>query len=122
MGLPSGAVITRGWSAEAASGGTHMRVCLKVQIPVEAGNTATANGKIKSTLKDLLDRLQPEAAYFFPQDGMRTWMVFFNMEDTSQMPVIGEPLFDVLHAKVAYTPVMNLDDLMEGLKRAEENR
>jgi hypothetical protein len=99
-----------------------MRVCLKVQIPVEAGNAATANGKIKTTLKELLDRLQPEAAYFFPQDGMRTWMVFFDMEETSQMPVIGEPLFDTLHAKVAYSPVMNLDDLMEGLKRAEENK
>ncbi|MCH7230893.1 hypothetical protein L0U85_08530 [Glycomyces sp. L485] len=99
-----------------------MRVCLKVQIPVEAGNKAIMNGDMSKTLKATLDKLNPEATYFFPQDGMRSMMVFFDLKDPSQMPVISEPLFEELHAETYLTPVMNIDDLMKGLKTLQENR
>ncbi|MQM28044.1 hypothetical protein [Glycomyces albidus] len=99
-----------------------MRVCMKIQIPVEAGNDAIINGKIQPALKGMLDRLQPEAVYFFPMDGMRGMMMFFDMKETSQMPTISEPLFEQLNAKIDLTPAMNLDDLMAGLKQIDESR
>lgn len=99
-----------------------MRVCLKVQIPVEAGNKAVVNGNLKQSLESLLGKLQPEAVYFFPQDGMRSMMAFFDMKDTSDMPMISEPLFEELHAKTELTPAMNLDDLMAGLQKLQQSR
>ncbi len=99
-----------------------MRVCLKVQIPVESGNDAIMNGKMQPALKEMLDRMKPEAAYFFPQDGMRSMMVFFDLKETSQLPPMVEPLFEQLNAKVDISPAMNLDDLMAGLKQIENSR
>ncbi|WP_205325549.1 hypothetical protein [Glycomyces sp. YM15] len=99
-----------------------MRVCLKVQIPVESGNKAIMGGDMQQNLKKLMDQLNPEAAYFFPQDGMRGMMLFFDLEDTSMIPTISEPLFEQLNAKVDMTPVMNIDDLTAGLKKLQNNR
>jgi hypothetical protein len=99
-----------------------MRVCLKMQIPVEAGNKAIMNGKMQTTLKSFLDQLQPEAAYFMPQDGMRSMLVFFDLKELSDMPVLSEPLFEELHAKTELTPAMNLDDLMAGLQKIQNAR
>jgi hypothetical protein len=99
-----------------------MRFCLKVQIPVEAGNDAIINGKVQPALKELLDRLQPEAVYFVTLDGARGMEVFFDMKEPSQIPTIVEPLFQQLNAKIELLPAMNLDDLTAGLKQAEESR
>jgi hypothetical protein len=99
-----------------------MRVCLKVQIPVEAGNKAISEGKLQPMLEKFLSSLKPEAAYFFPQDGMRSMMIFFDMKETSQMVVNGEPLFEELNAKIDLSPAMNLDDLMAGMKQLQNNR
>jgi pyrrolidone-carboxylate peptidase len=95
---------------------------MKVQIPVESGNAAIMNGKMQPALKETLDRVQPEAVYFVGQEGMRSMMMFFDMKDTSQLPVICEPIFELLNAKIDITPAMNLDDLMAGLKQMEASR
>src|SRR5262245_55120109 len=41
---------------------THMRVLLKVNMPVEAANAAAKAGKLGSTIQSILDDLKPEAA------------------------------------------------------------
>jgi hypothetical protein len=45
-------------------------------------------------------------------------MMFFDMKDTSDIPVIAEPLFAALHAEVELIPVMNLEELQKGLAAA----
>jgi hypothetical protein len=99
-----------------------MRVCMKVQIPVEAGNKAIKNGSMQKVIESAIGQLKPEATYFFPQDGMRTAMVFFDLKDPSDMPVIAEPLYEELQAQTEVTPVMNLEDLMKGLKKIQNGR
>lgn len=49
-----------------------MRMMLKISIPVEAGNNAIKDGSLPSTIQGLIERLKPEASYFFPEDGQRT--------------------------------------------------
>ncbi|MBO3732887.1 hypothetical protein J5V16_08640 [Glycomyces sp. NEAU-S30] len=98
-----------------------MRMCMKAQVPAD-GATNISDEEWPARLKQMLDMLKPEAAYFFPQDGMRTMMIFFDMEDVSMMPVISNPMFDDVHAKITFSPAMNLDDLMAGLKKAQNNR
>jgi hypothetical protein len=95
-----------------------MRMMLKISMPVEASNTAVKDGTLPQTIKGLLERLKPEASYFFPEDGKRTALFVFDMHDTWQIPVIAEPLFIGLNAAVTLVPVMNAEDLQKGLGQA----
>ena len=98
-----------------------MRVRLKVQIPVEAGNKAIKDGQLPKIMEATLSTLKPEAAYFFAEDGKRTAELFVDLKDVSQIPAILEPLFMGFNASVDVTPVMNADDLRSGLQQASKH-
>ena len=95
-----------------------MRTLLKVSIPTAAGNAAISEGRLPQALQSLLDKLKPEAAYFVPEQGRRTALIFFDMQDPSQLVPISEPLFQGLNASLEFTPAMNLEDLRAGLQAA----
>lgn len=92
-----------------------MRMMLRWTVPVEAGNRAFADGTLGPAIEAVLEDLNPEAAYFFAEDGERSGMVIFDMADTSEIPRIAEPLFIKFDAAVQFVPVMNADDLKKGL-------
>ena len=94
-----------------------MRMMLKVQVPVEQGNAALADGSLPQTIQRLAETVRPEAAYFAVMDGKRTALFFFDMTESSQMPVIGEPLFGGLNASLELTPVMTQDELQRGIQQ-----
>ena len=98
-----------------------MRMMLKITIPVEAGNKAIKDGTLSRIIQGTLERLKPEAAYFLAEEGKRTALLFFNMQDVSQIPVIVEPLFMGMNASLMMVPVMNADDLRKGLAEAAKN-
>jgi hypothetical protein len=91
---------------------------MEVSMPVEAGNKALKDGSQARAMQSTSERLKPEAAYFLTSEGERTALFFFNMDDTSQIPPIVEPLFASLHAAVTLSPAMNADDLQKGLAAA----
>jgi hypothetical protein len=88
---------------------------IKVTVPVEAGNRAIRDGSLPKVISDALERLRPEAAYFFPDRGIRTCLFVIDVKDPSEIPVIAEPFFTQLDAAVEFTPVMNAEDLKKGL-------
>ena len=90
-----------------------MRFLLKVNIPVEAGNTAAKAGKLGTTIQSILSDLKPEAAYFTDENGQRTGFLFFDMQDASQIPAIAEPWFIAFNASIELHPVMVPDDLLK---------
>ena len=69
-----------------------------------------------------MERLHPEAAYFYPEGGKRTALMVFDMKDPSQIPSIAEPFFMGLDADISMTPVMNAADLKAGLEIAAKSR
>jgi hypothetical protein len=97
-----------------------MRTLMKITVPVEAGNRAVVDGTLPTTMKEMVERLDPEAVYFTPRNGERTAFVVFDLADPSDIPTITEPLFQRLHARVEFAPVMNLEDLQAGLSQAKE--
>ena len=96
-----------------------MRTLMKAEFPVEAANRAF--DKIEPLLKKMFEDLKPEAAYFYAGNGTRTAMWVIDMKSPSDIPVIAEPLFQQFNAKVEFFPVMNAEDLREGLKRVQAN-
>ncbi|WTC17509.1 hypothetical protein OH709_17315 [Streptomyces cellulosae] len=92
-----------------------MRVMLKATLDTEKSNEALRSGKLPDMMQETIERLHPEAAYFGPLGGRRTCLLVLDVEDSSQIPPIGEPFFSQFDAEVEMTPVMNADDLRKGL-------
>lgn len=88
---------------------------MKVQIDTEAGSRAIADGSLPQIMQETLGTLRPEAAYFGPEDGIRTAFIVFDLEDPSQLPAISEPLFSGFKANIKMFPVMDREDLQKGL-------
>ena len=58
-----------------------MRMMLKIKMDVEAGSKAIADGSLPQLMQDMMGRLDPEAAYFGPEDGVRTAFIVFDLQD-----------------------------------------
>ncbi|MDE2570982.1 MAG: hypothetical protein KGM44_00475 [bacterium] len=96
-----------------------MRTLLKITIDAEPGSRALRDGSLPKAIQSTIERLKPEATYFLPSGGKRTALIVFDLKDSSEIPSISEPFFAGVNATVEFSPVMNFDDLMSGLRRIE---
>ena len=92
-----------------------MRTMIRWTVPVQTGNDAIEDGTMGDVVESMMERLAPEAAYFFAEGGERGGMMVFDLTDPAQIPQIAEPLFMNLDAAVEFIPVMNADDLKRAL-------
>ncbi len=94
-----------------------MRMLMKVQIPTETGNAAVKDGSLAENLGSALEALNAEAAYFIAEDGVRTGLIFFEMDDSSDIPPAVEPFMMGLEAKISLHPTMNADEMRAGVAK-----
>jgi hypothetical protein len=94
-----------------------MRVFVKVEIPVVAGNAAIKDGTLPKIIQAFLEKTKPEISFFGVERGHRTMFAVFDLADLSDIPVIAEPLFMGLGANIDIQPVMELADLQKGLAK-----
>jgi hypothetical protein len=97
-----------------------MRMLMKVQMPTSTGNDAIKSGELPRIIGTAIETLNAEASYFTAEGGMRTALIFFEMETSSDIPSAAEPFFLGLGANITLSPVMNLDELRSGVARAME--
>ncbi|MCB0713369.1 MAG: hypothetical protein KDD67_13650 [Ignavibacteriae bacterium] len=89
-----------------------MRLMLRFTIPVEKGNEAEANGTLAAAIKELIETVKPEGAWFHLNDGKRAGTIIFEESDQARMAAINEPLFAQLNAAIDIQPVVSMDELM----------
>ncbi|KMS69072.1 hypothetical protein ACM01_36315 [Streptomyces viridochromogenes] len=94
-----------------------MRVLLQAHLDTEKTNDIIRSGKMPQVMQEIVGAFKPESSYFTADAGVRTMFLVFDMQDSSQMPPLTEPLFERFGAEVNYTPVMNLDDVQKGLSQ-----
>ena len=97
-----------------------MRMLMKVQMPTGSGNDAVKDGSLPQVMASSLEALKAEAAYFIAEDGMRTALIFFEMNDSSEIPPAAEPFFMGLGANITLSPVMNAQEMQSGVTKARE--
>jgi hypothetical protein len=94
-----------------------MRMLMTVQMDTEASSAVIQSGGMAKVMESALEQMHAEAAYFTTNEGQRTAYVVFDLREPAQMPQLAEPLFRELKAKIDLRPVMNREDLEEGLAR-----
>ncbi|MCB5180778.1 hypothetical protein [Streptomyces antimicrobicus] len=99
-----------------------MRVMLRAHIDTQAGNEGLKSGALPQTVKKLMERLKPEAAYFGLSEGVRTCWMVFDLADSSQLPPMLEDLFMQFNAEIEVAPVMNAEELEKGLSQLAATR
>ena len=94
-----------------------MRMMMRIQVGTAVGTKAIQDGTLPRVIQSTIERFQPEAAYFTSIEGLRTGYFVLDIADPSQIPLIAEPLFMELEAKIDFIPVMNAEDLAKGLQQ-----
>jgi len=92
-----------------------MRMFLKVQMDVEAGNRALKDGSLAKIVQGFMEAAKPEGAWFTALDGKRTMVAVFDLPSTAHIPALMEPFFTGLNASVELSPAMDAADLRQGL-------
>lgn len=92
-----------------------MRVMLRAHLDTAATNEGIKTGALPQAIKNLMEKLKPEAAYFGLHEGVRSCWMVFDLQDSAQMPALMEDLFLQFNAEVEVGPVMNAEDLAKGL-------
>ncbi|WP_282697613.1 hypothetical protein [Streptomyces sp. CC208A] len=92
-----------------------MRMLMKVEMNTEAANDLIKQGVVPELMQEALGRIRPESAYFTVENGCRTAYLFFDLNEPSDLPALAEPFFMRLGARIHYSPVMNQEELIEGL-------
>ena len=94
-----------------------MRMMMRVSVPIENANKAIQDGSMGKILQAQIEKLRPEAVYFHAADDVRTALLFIDVKEASDMPVIADPFFQGVSARITFTPVMNVQDFQAGMAK-----
>ena len=88
-----------------------MRMMMLVQFPLEPFNTAVKNGTAATKVKQVLEAVKPEHAWFSEREGKRGGVLIVNVDSPSDIPRLSEPWFLTFNAEVEFRIAMTPEDL-----------
>jgi len=62
-------------------------------------------------------KIKGEAAYFYEQNGLRTFAFIIDLPSVDKIPLIAEPMFQEYNATVEFHPVMVFSDLKKAISK-----
>ncbi len=92
---------------------------LRAKVSAEDGNRMIQDPNGLKSLEAYVNKVKPEAAYFYEEGGDRTFLFVIDLPSVDMMPVVGEPLFQGFNAKVEFHPAMVLEDVKKGVEKAK---
>jgi hypothetical protein len=92
-----------------------MRFLAEITVPACKGNTSIEDGTMAGKIQQIMNNLEPEAAYFGIKYGQRTMFFIFDIPSVDKLPLSFEPFWADLEANVSITPVMTKSELEKGL-------
>jgi hypothetical protein len=95
-----------------------MRFLIQAKIPTQSGNLMLQDPKLLNKLQTYINKAKAEVTYFFEDEGDRVAAFIVDIPRASEIPVLIEPLFSGMGARVELHPVMSFDDLKNGLPSA----
>ncbi len=110
----------RSWmNANPGTWRVYMRMIMSFQFPIEPFNTLVKNGTIGAKMRQILEDIKPEHAWFTERNGRRGGIVVVNVETPSDIPRLAEPFFLTFNAEVEFRIAMTPEDLgRSGLEEA----
>ncbi len=84
---------------------------MNVVMPIEPFNTLTREGVVGDVIKEIMESIKPEAAYFTEQGGARGAILIVDVKSPSDVPRLAEPFFLKFDADVEFRIVMSPEDL-----------
>lgn len=94
-----------------------MRFLVRIQPTVEGGNKLIKDPKGIQKLEAYYKKIKGEAAYFYEQNGLRTFEFIVEMSSVDKIPMIAEPMFQAYDAKIEIRPVMVFSDLKKAISK-----
>jgi len=94
-----------------------MRFLVRIQPTVEGGNKMIKDPKGIQKLEAYYKKIKGEAAYFYEQNGLRTFAFIIDLPSVDKIPVIAEPMFQEYNATVEFHPVMIFSDLKKAISK-----
>lgn len=92
-----------------------MRVMLRAHLDTAATNEGIKSGALAGAVKEFMAAVKPEAAYFGLHEGVRSWWIVFDLQDSAQLPPLLSNLFSQFNAEIEVAPVMNAEDLAKAM-------
>ena len=93
-----------------------MHTILRVTMSdVSMANQAIESGRLGQIIQKISELIKPESIFFYSEHGHRAGIFIFNMTDASMIPLIAEPFFTELNARVEFLPAMDAKELAKGL-------
>lgn len=94
-----------------------MRTLIQVELDTATSNKLFADGRLGEIVEHSIGALKPEAAYFFPRGGHRSFIMVVDLADEAAVVPAVEPFWNEMNAKVELFPCMSADDLKAGMSR-----
>jgi hypothetical protein len=95
-----------------------MRFIILAKIPTEDGNKMVQDPNFLKKVETYINKVKAEATYFFEADGNRVASFVVDIANANEIPVVVEPLFSGMGARVEIHPVMSIEDLKKGIPQA----
>ncbi|MBI3791741.1 MAG: hypothetical protein HY275_12810 [Gemmatimonadetes bacterium] len=95
-----------------------MRMMVTIRVPVAAGNRTIRDGSMGTVIQQTLERIKPECAYFFVEQGRRTMRAVFDLPSPGMQAAWFEPVLWALDAEIEIMPCMTAQELAAGFAEA----